>query len=190
MTAETQRRPMRADARRNYEKLVAVATESFLAHGPDASLDDIAKRAGVGPGTLYRHFPNREALLDAVCVRWADSVAADAAPLLEAADPTEALNDWLVRLVDHVSAFKGLASALLLSTDRKHDTAWVLHHTSEELVERAKAVGGIRADVTTSELMQLTSGITYACSHSKQAGKPTSAPERLIGLIMDGVRTR
>jgi AcrR family transcriptional regulator len=181
---------MRADARRNYEKLVAVATESFLANGPDASLDDIAKRAGVGPGTLYRHFPNREALLDAVCVRWADSVAADAAPLLEAEDPTEALNEWLVRLVDHVGAFKGLASALLLSTDRKHDTAWVLHHTSEELVERAKAVGGIRADVTTSELMQLTSGITYACSHSKQAGKPTSAPERLIGLIMDGVRTR
>jgi AcrR family transcriptional regulator len=181
---------MRADARRNYEKLVAVATESFLTNGPDASLDDIAKRAGVGPGTLYRHFPNREALLDAVCVRWADSVAADAAPLLEAEDPTEALNEWLVRLVDHVSAFKGLASALLLSTDRKHDTAWVLHHTSEELVERAKAVGGIRADVTTSELMQLTSGITYACSHSKQAGKPTSTPERLIGLIMEGVRTR
>src|SRR5579859_1648564 len=101
MTAETEAqrpRPMRADARRNYEKLVAVATESFLANGPDASLDDIAKRAGVGPGNVYRHFTNREALLDAVCVRWADSVAADAAPLLEAADPTAALNDWLVRL--------------------------------------------------------------------------------------------
>ncbi|RAG81489.1 TetR/AcrR family transcriptional regulator [Streptacidiphilus pinicola] len=191
MTAETRApRPMRADARRNYEKLVAVATESFLANGPDASLDDIAKRAGVGPGTLYRHFPNREALLDAVCVQWADSVAADAAPLLTAEDPTAALNEWLVRLVDHVGAFKGLASALLLSADRKHDTAWVLHHTSEELVERAKAAGGIRADVTTSELMQLTSGVTYACGTSKAMKKPSSSPERLIGLIMDGVRLR
>ncbi|MEY9874979.1 AcrR family transcriptional regulator [Streptacidiphilus sp. MAP12-33] len=199
MTAETEakdaqerppRRPMRADARRNYEKLVAVATESFLANGPDASLDEIAKRAGVGPGTLYRHFPTRDDLLDAVCTRWADAVAADAAPLLTAEDPTRALADWLVRLVDHVGAFKGLASALLLNADRKHDTAWILHHASEELVARAKAAGGIRQDVTTSELMTLTSGVTYACGYSKQAGKTVSSPERLIGLIMDGVTTR
>ncbi|MEZ0066781.1 AcrR family transcriptional regulator [Streptacidiphilus sp. MAP12-20] len=199
MTAETaaqdapdrpSRRPMRADARRNYERLVEVATESFLANGPNASLDEIAKRAGVGPGTLYRHFPTRDDLLDAVCARWVDTVAADARPLLEATEPAAALREWLVKLVDHVGEFKGLASALLLSGDRKHETAGVLHHTSEELIERAKASGEIRPDVTVTEVMQLTSGVTYACGSAKQMNKPGSSPERLIGLIMDGISTR
>ncbi|WP_051943261.1 TetR/AcrR family transcriptional regulator [Streptacidiphilus rugosus] len=200
MTAETaaqdasdrpSRRPMRADARRNYERLVEVATESFLANGPNTSLDEIAKRAGVGPGTLYRHFPTRDDLFDAVCTRWTDAVAADARPLLaEEGEPIEALRVWLVKLVDHVGEFKGLASALLLTGDRKQETAGVLHRTSEELIARAQASGDIRQDVSVSEIMQLTTGITYACSSAKQMNKPSSSPERLIGLIMDGLTVR
>jgi len=180
-------RPMRADARRNYERLVSVATEAFLENGADASLDDIAKRAGVGPGTLYRHFPVRQDLVDAVLDRWMASVLTEAEPLRQSADPAEALAVWLRRLVSHVYRFRGLSSALIPPEDKysKDSPARVLHSTSEELLTRAQASGRIRSDVAIKELMTLVSGVTWACT----SGKEIDA-DRLIGLIMDGLRVR
>ena len=180
-------RPMRADARRNYERLVSAATEAFLENGAEASLDDIAKRAGVGPGTLYRHFPVRQNLIDAVLQQWMASVLTDAEPLLKAADPAEALAVWLRRLVAHVQVFRGLSSALIPPKDKmKQDSpAWVLHRTSEELLTRAQQSGGIRSDVAIKELMTLVSGVTWACDRGKEVDA-----DRLIDLIMDGLRVR
>ncbi|MEY9843513.1 TetR/AcrR family transcriptional regulator [Streptacidiphilus sp. MAP5-3] len=182
------RRPMRADARRNYERLVDVATESFLANGANASLDDIAKRAGVGPGTLYRHFPTRQDLFNAVAARWTESVAAEAEPLLGAEDPGAALHTWLVRMIAQIGEFRGLAAALLLTGDRKHETVNVLGETLEHLLARAQASGQVRTDVEGHEIMQLASGISYACSTAKTMKKRASTPDRLVGLIMDGLR--
>ncbi|MEZ0093746.1 TetR/AcrR family transcriptional regulator [Streptacidiphilus sp. EB129] len=177
-------RPMRADARRNYERLVTVATEAFLEHGTDASLDDIAKRAGVGPGTLYRHFPTRQQLIDAVLEQWIQSVLADAEPLLGADDPAEALSAWLHRLVSHVSVFRGLAAALLPPLPKSKSPGWVLHSTAGELFERAQASGRIRPDVEVGDVLVMISGITWACD----SGKTVNA-DRLVDLIMDGLRT-
>jgi AcrR family transcriptional regulator len=180
-------RPMRADARRNYERLVSAATEAFLENGADASLDDIAKRAGVGPGTLYRHFPVRQDLIDAVLDRWMASVLTDAEPLLQADDPAEALAVWLRRLVSHVYRFRGLSSALIPPEAKMNGDSpgWVLHRTSESLLSRAQQSGRIRSDVVIKEVMMLVSGVTWACT----SGKEVDA-DRLIDLIMDGLRVR
>ncbi|MBF9071005.1 TetR/AcrR family transcriptional regulator [Streptacidiphilus fuscans] len=182
------RRPMRADARRNYERLVEVATESFLANGANASLDDIAKRAGVGPGTLYRHFPTRQDLFDAVAARWSESVGAEAETFLHAEDPGMALHEWLVKLIAQIGEFRGLAAALLLTDNRKHETVGVLGETLEQLLARAQASGQVRTDVEAHEVMQLASGVSYTCSAAKTMKKRTSSPDRLVGLIMDGLR--
>ena len=130
-------RPMRADARRNYERLLAVATEAFSEYGANASLDDIAKRAEVGPGTLYRHFPTRQDLLEAVMEQWMESVLAEAEPLLDSADPAEALAVWLRRLVAHVAVFRGLAAALLPTGSPKESPGKVLQSTAADLLARA-----------------------------------------------------
>ncbi|QMU68553.1 TetR/AcrR family transcriptional regulator [Streptacidiphilus sp. P02-A3a] len=178
-------RPMRADARRNYERLLAVATEAFSESGANASLDDIAKRAEVGPGTLYRHFPTRQDLLEAVMEQWMQSVLAEAEPLLDSADPAEALAVWLQRLISHVAVFRGLAAATLLPSGAKDQSPGrVLHTTAEELLTRAQRSGQIRTDVTVIEVLTLVSGITWACD----SGKPVN-PVRLVELVMDGLRT-
>lgn len=176
-------RPMRADARRNYERLLAAATQAFSENGASASLDDIAKRAEVGPGTLYRHFPTRQDLLEAVLEQWMQSVLAEAEPLRDSDDPAEALAVWLRRLVGHVGVFRGLAAALLPDDTPKQKPGSVLHSTVEDLLTRAQASGQIRTDVTIMEVLALISGITWACD----SGKPVD-PDRLVDLIMDGLR--
>jgi AcrR family transcriptional regulator len=178
-------RPMRADARRNYERLLAAATQSFSENGANASLDDIAKRAEVGPGTLYRHFPTRQDLLEAVMEQWMESVLAEAEPLLDSPDPAEALAVWLRRLVAHVAVFRGLAAALLPSGSPQQSPGKVLHSTAEALLTRAQVSGQIRADVTVKEVLTLIGGITWACDSGKQVD-----PDRLVGLVMDGLRVR
>jgi AcrR family transcriptional regulator len=184
-------RPMRADARRNYERLVSVATEAFLRHGRNASLDDIAKRAGVGAGTLYRHFPSRQDLLDAVMEQWIQSVLTDAEPLRHAPDPAEALSVWLRKLVSHVADYRGLAAALLppeatnAKNTKKESPGRVLHGTAGDLLERAQASGQIREDVAIKDVLVLVSGITWACDSGKDVDT-----DLLIRLIMDGLRVR
>src|SRR3954471_15202336 len=111
--ADLLRRPKRADARRNYDKLVAAATEAFTEHGTDASLEDIARRAGVGIGTLYRHFPNRTALMGAVFQGEMNALLTRSRELAKAPQPCTALVDWLRAIVQHASTYRGLAQALM-----------------------------------------------------------------------------
>src|SRR5256885_13044970 len=108
-------RPMRADARRNYDRLLDAAKAAFAEHGTDAPLDDIAKRAGVGSGTLYRHFPTRLDLIEAVFVQRIDNLVVRAAELAEGPDPEEALLTFLRIVLDHSNSYRGLASVLMVA---------------------------------------------------------------------------
>ncbi|BCJ36730.1 hypothetical protein Athai_42330 [Actinocatenispora thailandica] len=103
----TAARPMRADARRNYERLLAVAREAITERGAEVSLDDIARRAHVGPGTLYRHFPNRDALLGAVLADWAEELRRQGDDLVADPDPAGALDRWLRLLLGHLGTYRG-----------------------------------------------------------------------------------
>lgn len=113
--ADTVRPPagLRADARRNYERLLAEARVSFAAHGTDASLEDVARRAGVGIGTLYRHFPNRQSLMSAVFEDAVGELLARSRELLSAPQPCAALVTWLREMVTHASEYRGLSRALM-----------------------------------------------------------------------------
>lgn len=113
MPTETDQRPLRADARRNRERLLVEARRAFAAHGTDTSLEEIARRAGVGIGTLYRHFPHREALLSAVFADAVGELLERARVLLEAERPCAALVEWLRSLITHASEYQGLSGALM-----------------------------------------------------------------------------
>src|SRR5215472_9117113 len=105
-------RPKRADARRNYEKVLTAAREAFAEGGESTALEEIARRAGVGIGTLYRHFPNRQALLEALYVNEVEEVCRSAAEL-DGSDPWDALNEWFVRLLGYLTTKQALAQELL-----------------------------------------------------------------------------
>jgi AcrR family transcriptional regulator len=177
---------MRADARRNYERLVAVARDAFTERGYEASLDDIARRAGVGPGTLYRHFPTREALLAAVYRGDVEGLAEQAADLAERHPPDEALAAWLRAQLDYIKYKGGLGAAVktMLANDSEtlaycRDT---LRGALADLLDAAQADGTVREDVTPVEVLRLVHAVGLACE---------SAPEmadRLLTLVLDGLR--
>ncbi|MFB7865373.1 TetR/AcrR family transcriptional regulator [Streptomyces sp. NPDC056069] len=180
---------MRADARRNHERLLAEARAAFAAHGTDASLEDIARRAGVGIGTLYRHFPSREALLGAV---FQDALAAlldRSADLAEASDPCAALVAWLRTLIAHAGEYRGLSVALMsVSYGRSSALAECsepLRAAGMRLLARAQEAGRVRADVSIADLMKLTNGIALAAERSPE--DPELA-DRLLDLTVRGLR--
>jgi AcrR family transcriptional regulator len=179
---------MRADARRNYERLLITARVAFAEHGADASLDDIARRAGVGPGTLYRHFPTRDALLEAVIHDWIEALRAEATELLTAPSPVEALRTWFRTVIGTVGTYRGLAAALMSSM---HNEASELHASCEAmqsgmlaLLARAQQSGQIRADAQASDVLLLINAITLA---SEQPGTDDTQVDRLLSLVMDGL---
>ncbi|WP_299532679.1 TetR/AcrR family transcriptional regulator [uncultured Streptomyces sp.] len=183
------RRPMRADARRNHDRLLGEARELFAEQGTDASLEDLARRAGVGIGTLYRHFPNRHALMnavfqDALCDLLARSHA------LEAADrPCRALVEWLGAIVAGAGAYRGLAQALM-SASRDETSALAqchgpLREAGARLLERAQRSGDIRPDVSVGDLLQLTHAIALA---AEQAPDDPGLADRLLLLTLQGLR--
>jgi AcrR family transcriptional regulator len=179
-------RPMRADARRNYDRLLAAATEAFAEHGLDAPLDDIARRAGVGAGTLYRHFPNREALMEAVYGAQVEGVCARAVTLAATLPPEEALTTWLDDLVAHISARRGLAAAIMASGG---DTSpafaackSALRGAATDLLTRAQAAGAVRPDLTIDDLLRLMHGVAVSSEYAPDG------PGRLIAFVVDGLR--
>jgi AcrR family transcriptional regulator len=184
---------MRADARRNYERLLVEAGQAFAEHGADTSLDDIAKRAGVGNATLYRHFPNREKLLEAV-YRDEISQLRDLAYAPEAdgaADAVEALTDWLRASISRSSAHNGLKGlfVLVLRDEGVELSSWcreAITSAAEHLLARAQRTGAIRPDLDALTLLRLVNAITIA---SEQSGEPEQA-EQMISLVIDGLRTR
>src|SRR5690349_4487980 len=143
-------RPKRADARRNYEKVLAAAREAFAEGGESTALEEIARRAGVGIGTLYRNFPNRQALLEALYVNEVEEVCRSAAEL-EGADPWEELDGWIERLMAYFATKRALAAELLNYLD--HDASLFqtcrvsLYAAGEPLLKRAQEAGVVRNDV-------------------------------------------
>lgn len=182
-------RPMRADARRNVDLLVAAAREAFAAHGPEASLDDIARSAGVGSGTLYRHFPTRLALLEAVYRDNVERLAAGGDRLRATLPPGEALVAWLGEFVGYVAIKRGLATALTRGLGNDADVFAQCHavmaRTGDALLADAKAVGAVRREVELTDLLRLAGAIAAAAENSPEG---PALSERLLKLAIEGVR--
>ncbi|MFF9866279.1 MULTISPECIES: TetR/AcrR family transcriptional regulator [unclassified Streptomyces] len=182
-------RPMRADARRNYERLLAEARSAFAEHGTDAALEDIARRAGVGIGTLYRHFPNRHALMSAVFQEALAALLERSRQLADADRPCEALVEWLRAIVTHAGEYRGLARALMSAS---HDRSSALsacnvplREAGARLLERAVSSGAVRGGVSIDDLMQLTNAIALAAEQSQD--DPELA-DRLLMLTLRGLK--
>ena len=179
------RRPKRADARRNYEKVLVAAREAFAEGGESTSLEEIARRAGVGIGTLYRHFPNRQALLEAVYVDEVEELCRSAEGLQERA-PWEALDAWFERLIAYMATKQALAHELLNYVDQDAPLFRVcrssLFASGEPLLKRAQDAGEVRSDIEFSEVLQMVSGI------SKIPSADPEQIERLVRIALDGLR--
>jgi AcrR family transcriptional regulator len=180
-------RPKRADARRNYEKVLSAAREAFAEGGEATSLEEIARRAGVGIGTLYRHFPNRQALLEAVYVNEVEEVCRSASERADA-DPWEALDGWFERLIAYMATKRALSHELLNYLDKDaalfKDCRTSLYGAGEPLLKRAQQAGVVRPDVEFSDVMQMVIGIAKV-----PAGDPSQI-EHLIRIALDGLRYR
>jgi AcrR family transcriptional regulator len=180
---------VRADARRNYERIVATARDAFLAEGVDVPLDDIAKRAEVGAGTLYRHFPNRDALIEAVYRGEITQLADTAYRLRDELPPEEALFAWLREQVHWIADSLGLATALKSAMDSDSETfAFCKKQVREAvsvLLEPAQAAGIVRADLEPSDLLRLSHGVGAAAAHTDAAGL-----DRLLSVVVEGMRAR
>ena len=180
------RLPLRADARRNYEALVAAAEEVFSAQGTDAPLDVIARHAGVGNATLYRHFPTRRDLLVAVCVGEVEALCGLAEQVRGAANPRDALIDWIRAYIAHVGAHRGLGAAL--NTGTQEDSVLVavcreaVAEAGDALLEAAVRAGGIRRDLRIDDLLALVGALATA-SESGDGQRP----ERLLRLVVEGI---
>jgi AcrR family transcriptional regulator len=181
-------RKPRADAQRNRELLLEAAKVAFAAVGPDASLDEIARRAGVGIGTLYRHFPNRDAIVEAVYSRAVQQLADSATRLLATQTPGEALHQWMRLFVDYIATKKVIASAVSAivggASALYAASGQLITEAVSLLVARAAASGDIRADVDPMDLLRALIGFTYG---NDSPGWQASAL-RLIDILMDGLR--
>lgn len=186
----TSARPLRADAQRNRDRLLEAAVSAFSREGPDVTLDAIAKDAGVGIGTLYRHFPTREALVEAAyrneLARLCDAVA----DLLRIMPPDDATRAWMDRFVDYMTTKRGMADALRAviasggnpfaqSRDR-------LVGAITALLQAGAAAGTIRPDIEPADVLASLSGVSLA------AGEPAQRDQarRLLDLLMDGLQYR
>ena len=187
-TAQTlSTRPKRADARRNYDKVLTAAREAFAEGGESTALEEIARRAGVGIGTLYRHFPNRQALLEALYVEEVEEVCRSAAQL-DDGDPWEALNGWFERFIAYLATKRALAHELLNYLDPDARLFQVcrasLFEAGEPLLKRAQAAGAVRPDVSITEVIQMVIGIAKI-----PAGDPRQN-EHILRIALDGLRYR
>jgi AcrR family transcriptional regulator len=186
----TTTRSPRADAVRNRERLLEAAKAVFSAGGPDASLEAVARRAGVGIGTLYRHFPTREALFEAVYRREVEQLADLAEKLKAEAAPAEALRRWLHSNVEFVATKKGMSQALALAV---HSTSDLVAYSYDRLtkavgalLDRAIAAGEIRDDIGPEDVLRALVGMCYM---RDQPGWQESVL-RLVDVFVDGLGSR
>jgi AcrR family transcriptional regulator len=179
---------LRADARRNRDRLVEVAASAFAEHGVDTPLEDIARRAGVGIGTLYRHFPTREHLVEVVYRHEVEALRAAADELARRHAPDVALAEWMQRFVDYIAAKRGMANSLriLLTTNSElfAEASGMIPLALRRLIDAAIADGSIRSDIETSDVLLALSGISGAPDTPDWRGRW----RRLVSLLMDGLR--
>jgi AcrR family transcriptional regulator len=186
--APLSKRPKRADALRNYEKLVAAAREAFTEADRSASLEDIARRAGVGIGTLYRNFPTRTDLVQAVYVDEVEALSRSAGELADLA-PWDALTAWLQRFVGYVATKQALADELFAVADAERQAVFagcrsMLYAAGEPLLRRAQDEGIVRPDVTIEEVVRLVGGI------AKMPSDDPAEVQRVLAIALDGLRYR
>lgn len=179
-------RPKRIDAQRNYNKLLAAARQAFTEADTEASLEAIARQAGVGIGTLYRHFPTRQNLIEAVYV---DEVEALSRSARDVADlpPWDALTVWLRRFVEYVATKQALINELFAegrSSDVFASCRSTLYGAGAPLLTRAQEAGAVRADVDITDVLHLVSGIAKMPSPDPQQS------ERILAVALDGLRAR
>jgi AcrR family transcriptional regulator len=180
-------RPLRADAQRNRAQLLAAARDAFTERGSAASLEDIARRAGVGVGTLYRHFPTRQDLIQAVYVEEVEALCRSAADTAGASS-WDALVLWFNRFVDYVATKRALVEEMMATIGQDAAVFRTCHdaifHAGAPLLERAKADGSVRPDVEFVDVIRMVSGITML---------KNAEPEdirRVLAMALDGLRYR
>ncbi|MEU4195902.1 TetR family transcriptional regulator [Kribbella sp. NPDC026611] len=177
---------MRADARRNYERLLGQARLAFAEYGADASLDDIARRAGVASGTLYRHFPTRLDLIQAVLAEQLEELAELGRGLLTADDTFEALSTWLRATLAHGLTYRGLSAAVMaaaVDADLLKNWHAELFEVGAELLRRAQAAGTIVDSAEAADVLKMVSAIAWASQDGSEA-----QAERMFTLLMNGLR--
>jgi len=189
--AEEPARPLRADARRNRERVLRAARELFAAEGLAVPLDEVARRAGVGAGTVHRHFPTKESLFAAVVVDQLEELVAQAQARAQEADPGDALLEMLDRMLTEGTASRPLKAALA-GTDFDVRTAVPavaarLRATLGVALERAQAAGDIRGDIDVDDLFALVAGAFAALRHAEATG---GRAVRLTTVLFDGLRAR
>jgi AcrR family transcriptional regulator len=188
MTAPDTTRPMRADARRNRERLLAAAAELFADQGHGVALDAIARRAGVGIGTLYRHFPTRDALVEELYRHEVELLAGSADELLATLAPDRALGGWLDRYVEYVAAKRGMIEVLRPVAAARSalypETRAQIRGAIARLLAAGQAAGTLRGDLDADDVHRAIGGIWLIDGPEFRA-----QAARLLGLVMDGLRT-
>ncbi len=178
-------RPKRADARRNYDKLVNAAREAFAEQGTSATLEEVARRADVGIGTLYRHFPTRQDLLEAVYLEGVEGICR-AVESYEDLPPWEALSGWLHEFVGFAATKRALAEDLLAYIDRDSEVftacGGAIYGAGEPLLKRAQGAGVVRPDADIADVTKMVSGI--AAIRTADAEQI----DRILGVALDGLR--
>lgn len=187
VTGDEQGAPrLRADAARNRAKLVDSARTVFTEHGGEASLEQIAKVAGVGIGTLYRHFPTRLDLLEAVYRDEVDVLRETAEKVTPNHEPVDALELWLVAFVDYAATKRHIFSELVEAVGRESDlmthSRAVIYGTAGQLVGAAQAAGQIRGDVSAEDVLRLVGGCTMMPNFDREQTR------RILAVVMDGLR--
>jgi AcrR family transcriptional regulator len=182
-------RPKRADARRNYDKILSAAREVFGKRGAEASMDEVAKKAGVGPGTLYRHFPNRDALIDALMDDWAQRVRADSKRVVDDdSPPREKLEAWLGRFITNVGIYKGAASKLVTAMDDPSSPIYrkcqVLVEANDHVMNALRTSGAVREGVENREVLRLASGMADVVDRAN-IGADEIRP--MTTILIDGI---
>jgi AcrR family transcriptional regulator len=174
----------RADAQRNYAHILAVAEREVAAHGADASLEQIARTAGVGSGTVRRHFPGKRALLEAVFRERIDDLCARASELTASPDPRAALLEWLGALTDYAASARGMATTLLHAEEQVHACSTKITDAAGLLLHRAVAAGSVTPGTTAEDLLALVTGIVLATEHHPDAAGQAN---RLLTLTVAGI---
>ncbi|RZU20496.1 TetR family transcriptional regulator [Kribbella rubisoli] len=182
----TGERPLRADAQRNRGQILDAAARSFSKCGLEATLEGIAKDAGVGIGTLYRHFPTREALIEAAYRSELAAVCDAAAELLAKLPPADALRAWMDRFIDYMSRKMGMADALRAviasGADPYAQSRDLLVGAITPILEAGAAAGDLRSDITADDVLISLSGVGLAASDRREQA------DRLLNLLIDGMR--
>ena len=188
MIAETTVRTLRADAQRNRAKLLSAATAAFAEEGEEVALETIAARAGVGIGTLYRHFPSREALVAAAYRKEVDALSAAAADLLESLPADQALRAWAERFADYVAAKRAMGDALRSAVGSDSplfaETRAQILGALQLLLDAGAASGTLRADADPKDVMRVMHGIWYLPNYPEWRADVG----RMLDLVIDGLR--